>query len=735
MPFEPLLLARADHHFPQNSKSRTQIGGSGRNPAENQKSKKKSDRFLKSPVQSSATMAEEILSPNNPLQKQQRLPRIQSPTGNFFLGSNNDQLERAQARAARAAAVRRKHVAGVNGLPPSSASEDAESAHPCCLTKQQILDLFSNCIKLVSENKINQKNTWDLDLIDHLYDIIKVEDEADSETNFQKASCTLEAGVKIYSLRVDSVHSEAYKVLSGIHRVGLDDEPDASSGDPNSEAGKEDGQGKKEKEKKISPLSTLEPSFESINVKKLDVAFAVDPLYHQTSAQFDEGGAKGLLLNNLGVYGGCRVLFDSEEVPGKFVSSENRSGMDESIDLSFAQDCIEQLLLDIQTKDEISPTLSEIICRFDEQNRRPVDTFSSNLRTGDQEEIDDRFSHEDEVDFGGGAFENQESCTYDRDDDYSVVDDGMDNGDTTVPSYHQENEFDSLDMDDRSGTIDTYLLHSLGFASKHNAWAGPDHWKYQRAKGSEDNPIGEEGPQVTTKKPKGKKQAEPDVDFTKALDEELPDVFDPPKNPKSLLLPANRKPCNTKLPEDCHYQPVDLVKLFLLPNVMCIRKRGRRSREEPGHRFDDNEAQPSWNDDDDADFGGQFDDMDAHSDVEHPDTLVSQPRQVAKIDVKYDKSSKQVDVQRLKETLWHHIQDSPQTSVQNQEEEVSFKDLLASFPNDCNAAATINDISPHLCFICLLHLANEHGLSIQGRASLDDLSIHLPHNASRSSPR
>jgi condensin complex subunit 2 len=35
-----------------------------------------------------------------------------------------------------------------------------------------------------------------------------------------KASCTLEAGVKIYSLRVDSVHAEAYKVLGGINRAG-----------------------------------------------------------------------------------------------------------------------------------------------------------------------------------------------------------------------------------------------------------------------------------------------------------------------------------------------------------------------------------------------------------------------------------------------------------------------------------------------------------------------------------
>lgn len=116
----------------------------------------------------------------------------------------------------------------------------------------------------------------------------------------------------------------------------------------------------------MSPLSTLESSFEALNVKKFDgdytffpnlittldmrckgkiynvvlflfsVAFAVDPLYHQTSAQFDEGGARGLLMNNLGVYGRCRVLFDSSEVPGKCISSENQHDKSDTIDLSFA---------------------------------------------------------------------------------------------------------------------------------------------------------------------------------------------------------------------------------------------------------------------------------------------------------------------------------------------------------------------------------------------------------------
>ena len=43
----------------------------------------------------------------------------------------------------------------------------------------------------------------------------------------------------------------------------------------------------------VNPSSTLEPSFEALNVKKFDLAFAVDPLFQRTSAQFDEGGARG----------------------------------------------------------------------------------------------------------------------------------------------------------------------------------------------------------------------------------------------------------------------------------------------------------------------------------------------------------------------------------------------------------------------------------------------------------
>lgn len=82
----------------------------------------------------------EAVGPNEiPKQRSQH----HSPGSPFFLASNDDQLERAQLRAAaRAAAIRRKATVAAPSVSESSP----------CLNKQNILDLFQNCIKLASEN-------------------------------------------------------------------------------------------------------------------------------------------------------------------------------------------------------------------------------------------------------------------------------------------------------------------------------------------------------------------------------------------------------------------------------------------------------------------------------------------------------------------------------------------------------------------------------------------------------
>lgn len=188
------------------------------------------------------------------------------------------------------------------------------------LTKGQLDDMYTSCLKLATENKITTNNSWSLQFIDHLSEFV-IPGGREEETNFQRASVTLDAGVKIYCLRVDSVHTETHRILRQVTRGGGNkaEEEAEAEGDEGEEGAGDGEKGAKKRQRKLlkaDPSATLERP-ENLNVKKFDLAFAVDPLFKKTSAQFDAGGARGLLLNNLSVYRGTHVMFDSCDRPGE----------------------------------------------------------------------------------------------------------------------------------------------------------------------------------------------------------------------------------------------------------------------------------------------------------------------------------------------------------------------------------------------------------------------------------
>ena len=117
----------------------------------------------------------------------------------------------------------------------SAAQQAAPQAAPM-FGMQQVIELYRNSLKLASENKITKDNTWGLGLIDHLSDLVKPSDEEQGQTNFQRASCTLDAGVKIYSYRVDSVHNSIYKTLGGLSRTAAPSQQDDAGKVSNSAA-------------------------------------------------------------------------------------------------------------------------------------------------------------------------------------------------------------------------------------------------------------------------------------------------------------------------------------------------------------------------------------------------------------------------------------------------------------------------------------------------------------------
>ena len=120
-----------------------------------------------------------------------------------------------------------------------------------------ILANFEEWMKMATDNKINATNSWNFALIDYFHDMTLLK-EGDG-VNFQKASCTLDGCVKIYTSRVDSVATETGKLLSGLAESGTkkakrteDDREDGETADEDEEG--EDGVKKKARKRVRSPF-------------------------------------------------------------------------------------------------------------------------------------------------------------------------------------------------------------------------------------------------------------------------------------------------------------------------------------------------------------------------------------------------------------------------------------------------------------------------------------------------
>lgn len=83
----------------------------------------------------------------------------------------------------------------------------------------------------------------------------------------------------------------------------------------------------------------------------------------------------------------------------------------------------------------------------------------------------------------------------------------------------------------------------------------------------------------------------------------------------------------------------------------------------------------------------------------------------------------QVDVRALKGLLWDSlIAAADPAGAAEPASCVPFQRVIDTVPAN-SAAGARADVSVHMCFICLLHLANEQGLAVRGSETLDTLSV------------
>ena len=151
--------------------------------------------------------------------------------------------ERAASESPRtprsAAAIARQRVSNGdsgNGSPGTINVVDTSAVTP--MKRVPILANFEEWMKMATDNKINAANSWNFALIDYFHDMSLLK-EGDG-VNFQKASCTLDGCVKIYTSRVDSVATETGKLLSGLADSGNKKAKERAEGEGEGEDGEEE---------------------------------------------------------------------------------------------------------------------------------------------------------------------------------------------------------------------------------------------------------------------------------------------------------------------------------------------------------------------------------------------------------------------------------------------------------------------------------------------------------------
>ncbi|KAF9433267.1 hypothetical protein BGZ76_009672 [Entomortierella beljakovae] len=487
-------------------------------------------------------------------------------------------------------------------------------------------DSFEQWLKLATDNKINANNSWNFALIDYFHEMSLLR-EGDS-INFQKASCTLDGCVKIYTSRVDSVATETTKLLGG----------------GNEEGGAEDDDDDEEQDKPAKKKSasrsgnTLAKDFSVLSLEKFNLEFSVDPLFKKTSADFDEGGARGLLLNHLNVDAEGKIIFDagdardeeddaeeSDEEEEK--TEENKQEEDEEASEKPTESkkpkrsATESSMLDIQRlRYKFLPSLNQIfykdICpslkdfQLSGSSEMDLSFLKRPHDDDDEDEDEDGNVHNDrddddplpDNDFGGfddgGDFDNGGGM----DVDYS-----QDNGEFIKPKIEEQevpeiiDAFEDLDDQiasqrngpaiDNNFMVDTDEIALKGHPDMYSYFDSAllRNWAEKTTATADGATPGEEEGNAGPKKRGAKVPLV--INFMDAEEVDEEELF-APADPSSLTFTASIEAENRKsthvFPDDIHFSSKQLLRMFTKPSLII---KSKTRQQQPGYLQQNQEAE------------------------------------------------------------------------------------------------------------------------------------------------
>ncbi|XP_005400717.1 PREDICTED: condensin complex subunit 2 isoform X1 [Chinchilla lanigera] len=678
---------------------------------------------------------------------------------------NDDEKERLQRRRSRVFDLQFSTDSPHLLASPSSRSVDVSATIPK-FTNTQITEHYSTCIKLSTENKITTKNAFGLHLIDFMSEILKQKDT--EPTNFKVAAGTLDASTKIYAVRVDVVHADAYRVLGGLGKDAPSLEEAEDPGADGSAA--EPGTTKKApKPKKKHSYKTIEQNINNLNVSEADRKCEVDPMFQKTAASFDECSTAGVFLSTLHCQDyRSELLFPSDVQPlstGESLELPDL-GWVEMTDLKEPlQQCVEDR--------QLCPALAGFqFTQWDsDSHTESVSALVDKFKKNDQ--VFDADAEVEESD-GGNFLDGPLEDDFDANDEpeHTATGDHEEFRSWKEPSQLQSCQEEMISLGDGDIRAMCPLLsmkpgeYSYFSPRTMKMWAGPDHWRF-RPQHKQEAPSQSETRKKSTKK-----------DFTIDFDEDIDfDVHFRKTKAATVLSKSTLENQNwraTTLPMDFHYEINTLVQLHLKPGMRLLKmdqgqKAGTEHYEEIGDYDYNNpndtsnfcpglQAADSDSEESDNLLAEPFGTFDLTSEPCHTPTaaqengdtpeghadittygesnLVAEPQKVNKIEIHYAKTAKKMDMKKLKQSMWSLLTELPRREASaevNLSETgagasvgVAKDKMLSRLTNDLQKSlppTMAQNLSIPLAFACLLHLANEKNLKLEGTQDLSDVFV------------
>ena len=753
---------------------------------------------------------------------------------NTPMAANDDALEREKRKQKKRRERRRRSGKlspySIVSTPTAATTDEGETQQK--YTQNELSALYKSTVQLSSENKINKQNSWSLQFIDQIDQIINVAGKGSGSASgnesrsFQNMGVVVETSAKIYAARVEETYLATGRFVADLTRVGGDDEEEDDASTEGGDAeGSETTGAKGQKKKKGGVICTLEKNLANISMKSVDMEYDVDPMFSKMSQKFDEGGAKGMLLNHLTVEDGCSIVFDttkSASAKAREVAEEDCSDddddddddddeeedqdKDEDADMEGTRDD------DSEAKNSVaSPTtvtmvdVSGLIAAMkatgidfeSETSRlcpgldilhRDMDRYQHMLDGGTLESISAPPAESAPAEFNAemavdGGYDCAENSTFD--------DEGWENMETRTrlslggaeASGRESQAFDVAAL--AAAPVNDYAYFDQSSFKKAN-WAGPVHWKPLAKKRSrrilalharqqdavdgaqisiDDIVEAEEDAEGSgTGKRKSRKKVFR-VDFFSGAIDASKEFAEPVRSRKATLLSdkavkeMREDTFKFTLPQDVCYEARDLGRLFLRPQSTVMSKPTSvgSPMDSPGDDGnmpgDDGGDVVAEGSDAAATTAGGLGFVDNHTpdgDSIHGLGLLADEKQTEKIEIGYATTRTKFDIKSLKKTMWSVVEkDAPVVPheeaaenatesdgatadsvafAESADEPVAEADSAAETPASLREtmdklADKVPETSVSVMFFCMLYLANEKGLKLEGDANLSDVRI------------